>query len=88
MTVLSAQVANNSADVTLRLNNLKDQIERGKAEKAKAEANLETYTKQRDEIVAQLAELGVTPENLEAEIQKLDVEIDENLRRAEELLRG
>lgn len=88
MTALNAQTMNTPADITLRLNNLKAQIERGKAEKAKAEANMETYTKQRDEIVAQLAELGVTPDNLEAEILKLDGEIEEGLTRAEELLRG
>lgn len=88
MTAMNAQTMNAPADITLRLNNLKAQIERGKAEKAKAEANMETYTKQRDEIVAQLAELGVTPDTLEAEILKLDGEIEEGLTRAEELLRG
>ena len=88
MTALNAQTMNTPADITLRLNNLKAQIERGKAEKAKAEANMETYTKQRDEIVAQLAELGVTPDTLEAEIMKLDGEIEVGLTRAEELLRG
>ncbi|GEA17777.1 hypothetical protein E306M_09800 [Moorella sp. E306M] len=77
-----------SIDITNRLNNLKAQIERGKMEKARAEANLESYTRQRDEIIAQLAELGVTPENLDAEIARLDQEITENLARAEELLRG
>lgn len=88
MTALNAQTMNTPADITLRLNNLKAQIERGKAEKAKAEANMETYTQQRDEIVAQLAELGVTPDTLEAEILKLDGEIEDGLARAEELLRG
>ena len=88
MTALNVQTMNQSADVTLRLNNLKAQIDEGKTQKAKAQANLETYTKQRDEIVAQLAELGVTPDNLEAEILKLDGEIEEGLTRAEELLRG
>jgi chromosome segregation ATPase len=71
-----------------RLNNLKAQIEKGKAEKARAEANLETYTKQRDEIISELKALGVGPENLDAEIARLDKEIEEALTRAEELLRG
>lgn len=77
-----------AVDVTARLNNLKGQIERGKTEKARAEANIESYGRQREEIVAQLAELGVTPEGLEAELARLDQEIAENLARAEELLRG
>lgn len=75
-------------DTVTRLNELKTQIEKGKAEKAKAEANLETYTKQRDEIIADLKILGVEPENLDAEIARLDKEIEEALAKAKELLRG
>ena len=75
-------------DTMTRLNDLKAQIEKGKAEKARAEANLETYTKQRDEIIAELKTLGVEPENLDAEIARLDREIEEALARAEELLKG
>ncbi|MGB9903673.1 MAG: hypothetical protein ACPLQO_03265 [Desulfotomaculales bacterium] len=75
-------------DAMARLNNLKGLIEKGKAEKARAEANLETYTKQRDEIISELKALGVEPENLDAEIARLDREIEEALARAEELLRG
>lgn len=73
-------------DVLTRLNALKAQIEQGKNEKARAEANKETYEKQKQEIIAQLAELGVTPENLDAEIQRLDTEIQQGLAKAEELL--
>jgi chromosome segregation ATPase len=75
-------------DVTGRLNALKAQIETGKTEKAKAEANLETYTKQKEELVKQLVEMGVTPETLDGEIAKLDQEIVSGLDRAEALLRG
>lgn len=75
-------------DITARINELKAQIEKGKVEKARAEANMAMYEKQRDEIIAQLAELGVTPENVDAEIARLDKEIVENLARAEQLLRG
>jgi chromosome segregation ATPase len=80
--------APNGADITSRLNVLKAQVEQGKREKAMAEANLETYTKRKEELVAQLAELGVTPDNLDAEIARLDAEIEENLAKAEQLLRG
>ncbi|NLI12501.1 MAG: hypothetical protein GX425_07740 [Peptococcaceae bacterium] len=75
-------------DVTARLNSLKAQIEKGKAEKARAEANLETYTKQRDEIIGELKSLGVEPENLDAEIARMDQEIEDALAKAEELLKG
>jgi len=75
-------------NITARLDALKNQIEQGKVEKTRAETNLESYTKQRDEIVAQMAELGVMPETVDAEIERLDKEIEEGLQQAEELLRG
>ena len=75
-------------DTTTRLNNLKTQIDEGKAQKAKAEANLETYTKQLNDIKAEIRTLGVEPaeEALAAEIERLDAEIEANLSKAEELL--
>ena len=75
-------------DVTTRLNNLKAQIDNGKAQKARAEANLETYTKQLDDVKAEVRVLGVEPtvEALEAEIAKLDEGIDDDLAKAEQLL--
>lgn len=75
-----------SNDVTTRLNALKTKIEQGKAAKAKAEANLETYTKQKEELEAQVRELGIEPDQLEAEITRLDVEIADSLTKAEQLL--
>ncbi len=75
-------------DITARLNNLKKKIEEGKVEKTRAETNLQNYTKQRDDIVAEMAELGVTPETVDQEIERLDAEIEESLKQAEELLQG
>ncbi|NLI12493.1 hypothetical protein [Pelotomaculum propionicicum] len=75
-------------DTTARLNNIKAMIEKGKTEKAKAEANLESFTKQRNDVIAELKALGVDPENLDTEIAKLAREEEEALARAEELLRG
>ena len=77
-----------NGDVTARLNNLKSQIETGKTEKTRAETNLESYTKQRDEVVKEMAELSVTPETVDAEIARLDAEVEADLSKAEELLRG
>lgn len=76
------------ANMTNRLNELKSQIEQGKVEKTRAEANLEMYTKQRDEEVAKLVELGVTPETLDAEIARLEQEIAVGVEQAENLLKG
>lgn len=76
------------SNITERLNALKNKVEQGKAAKAKAEANLETYTKQRDEVINEIIALGVEPENLDAEIAKLEQEIETSLSQAEQLLEG
>lgn len=76
------------ADNTARLNNIKALIEKGKTEKAKTEAKLESYTKQENDIIKELAELGVSPESLDDEIARLEKDVEEALSRAEELLRG
>ena len=77
-----------NSDVTARLNNLKSQIDTGKTEKTRAETNLQNYTKQRDEVVKEMSELGVTPETVDAEIERLDKETEADLAKAEELLAG
>lgn len=89
MTAMNAHAINQAGtqmDPNTRLSALKIKIEQGKSERARAEANLETHTKQQQEIVAQMAEIGVTPESVDAEIDRLELEIAENLARAEDLL--
>lgn len=85
---MSTMLNQQAGDVAAKLADLKNKIEQGKAEKIRAQTNLETFSKQKDEILKQLAELGITPENLDAEIARLDQETAENLAKAEELLRG
>jgi chromosome segregation ATPase len=75
-------------DITARLNSLKNQIEQGKVEKTRAETNLQNFMKQRDEVVKEMADLGVTPETVDQEIERLEQEIEESLKQAEELLKG
>lgn len=71
---------------TLRLQQIKSTIERGRTEKARAEATLEALAKQEQEIHQQLEALGVSPENLDAEIEALKTQIAEQLTKAEQLL--
>lgn len=71
---------------TVRLQQIKSTIERGRTERARAEATLETLQKQEADIHKQLAELGVAPENLEAEIESLKAQVAEQLSKAEALL--
>lgn len=76
------------ADGTLeaRLNALKARIDAARTEKARAEATLEQLERQRTEILAQLAELGVSEESLPGEIERLEREIAKALAEAESLL--
>lgn len=55
------------------------------AEKAKtvAETQLETAQKQCNEVVEEMKQLGVTPENIEAEITRLSQSVEENLKSVE-----
>ncbi len=76
-------IGNNDA---VRLQNLKNTIERGRTEVARAEATLESLQKQEAEIHAQLREMGVEPENLDNEIARLKAEVAEKLNQAERLL--
>ena len=76
------------ATVSERLAALRAEIEKGKTEKTRAEANLESLEKQRAEIVAELAGMNVKPEELDAEIGRLETEIEAVLQEAEGLLRG
>ena len=74
--------------LTDRLNSLKSTISRGQTEKARAEATLEQLSKQEDEIVAELAALGVIPDQLDEEIERLRREVEAGLAEAERLLSG
>ncbi len=81
-------ISTDSQSLTARLAGLKSTIEQGRTEKARAEATLEGLNRQEAEIVAELAEMGVTPENLDAEIKSLREKVDAGLAEAEKLLRG
>lgn len=73
-------------DITARLAQLRAQAEQAKTEKAKAEATLEQLGVQKQQVVTELATMGVAPENLDAEIAALDAQINDALTQAEQLL--
>lgn len=68
------------------LNLLKENLDKAKSLKYKAEARLEQLNNQQQEIIKELKELGVDPEDLEKEIKKLAEEIDTLFKEANELL--
>ncbi len=73
-------------DYERELNILKDNLERAKSLKYRAEARLEQLKKQEEDIIGELKELNVKPEELEEEIQKLTNEINVLFKEANELL--
>ncbi|MBZ2173814.1 hypothetical protein K8M07_00925 [Schnuerera sp. xch1] len=68
------------------LNTLREDLEKAKSLKYRAEARLEQLNKQQQEIVDELKDLGVNPEELEGEINKLKEEINELFKEANELM--
>lgn len=73
-------------NVENRISELRKKLEAKKNEKNKAEASLEMYEKQLDEVTAQIKELGYTPEQLPGVIEKLEKDILDNLKEAERIL--
>lgn len=68
------------------LNRLKENLDKAKSLKYRAEARLEQLNNQQQEIIKELQELGVNPEDLEKEIGKLTEEIDTLFKEANELM--
>ena len=68
------------------LNELRENLESAKSLKYRAEARLEQLKRQEDEIVKELKELGVKPEDLDGEIERLTLEINKLFKEANELL--
>lgn len=68
------------------LSTLKENLDKAKTLKYKAEARLEQLKQQEDEIIQELNELGVEPEDLEDEIMKLTEVIESLFKEANEML--
>lgn len=68
------------------LSNLKENLDKAKTLRYKAEARLEQLKHQEDEIIKELNELGVKPEELEVEIVQLTKIIESLFKEAKEML--
>ena len=73
-------------DYEKELNVLKDNLEKAKSLKYRAEARLDQLNQQQEEIIKELNSLGVNPEDLEKEIENLTKEIDDLFKEANALL--
>lgn len=66
-----------------RIEKAKERLDAAEKAKTKAEAQLEAAQKQCDEVVEEMTKLGVTPETIEAEINRLSASVEENLKNVE-----
>lgn len=73
-------------DYEKELSQLKENLEKAKSIKYRAEARLEQLKRQEDEIIKELNELGVNPQDLDTEINRLSTEINKLFKEANELL--
>lgn len=73
-------------DYGLTINELKDELEKAKNIRIRAEARLEQLNQQKHEIIKEIKELGITPEELDKEIGRLQNEIEELLGRIRKML--
>ncbi len=73
-------------DYEKKLNTLKDDLEKAKSLRYKAEARLEQLNKQKEDLIKELESLKVNPDNLDEEIKKLTLEIDSLFDEANKLL--
>jgi hypothetical protein len=69
-----------------RLGNIQKKLIKDRYEMTKAEANLETFMKQREVIIKEMTDHGVTPENIQEVLARLGAEIDTRLDRLESLV--
>ncbi|MDQ2085251.1 hypothetical protein RBH29_02220 [Herbivorax sp. ANBcel31] len=69
-----------------KINTIKENLDKAKNLRIRAEARLEDLNKQKQEILKELDELGIEPEGLEGEISRLKSEIEELINRAEKLI--
>lgn len=66
-----------------RIEKAKERLDAAEKAKTKAEAQLEAAQKQCDEVVEEMKNMGVTPETIEEEINRLSASVEENLKNVE-----
>lgn len=73
-------------DYEKELNSLKENLEKAKDLKYKAEARLEQLNQQEEEIIKELKSMGIKPDELESEISRLTQDINRLFKEANEFL--
>ncbi len=69
-----------------KINQIKENLDKAKNMRIRAEARLEQLNKQKEDILSELKELNVSPDELDVEISKLKSEIEDLMDRAQSLI--
>lgn len=69
-----------------KINTIRENLDKAKNLRIRAEARLEDLNKQKQAILKEIDELGIKPENLEEEISKLKLEIEQLISKTEKLI--
>jgi len=75
-----------STDYSGKINQLKENLDKAKSLRIRAEAKMEQLSKQKEDLLKEIKELGVEPEEIENEITRLKAEIEEMIDRAQKML--
>jgi chromosome segregation ATPase len=75
-----------SIEQEARIARLKDEIKKASATKIRYEERMRQLQHEREQLLKQLEELGVKPEQLDEEIRRLQAEIDALLQEAGSLI--
>lgn len=73
-------------DYSKELEVIKNRIEDAKTKRSNAKGRLEAFQKTEEEIIENLNKLGVSPENISLEIEKLESEIASLIDKANEYM--
>ncbi|MCK8824259.1 hypothetical protein [Fuchsiella alkaliacetigena] len=74
------------SDFNQEIDSLKEDLDKAKNKRYRAEARMEELKKNKQKILAELEDLGVAPEELEDKIASLETELEELIAEAKELL--
>jgi len=74
------------SDVKTRIETAKNNLRKAEQARTVAETNLANAEQQRDDVVKQMLDNGVTPETIADEIAKLETAVESDLQQVESLM--
>lgn len=75
-----------TSEYEIELSRIKEKLDKARNLKIRAEARLEELNRQKKEILKRLDDLGIGPDKLEGEIERLKKEIKQQIDRANQIM--